>query len=150
MFKIGDSEIVSFKQPIRSHGTTGIFTYMTGWFLFVNVGKYTSPMDAMGEKWNTKSLKYSGISRGNVISNGFLLEFLIPKPRERWWIQCSSLDGKRPPTQSRLYAIWYRFLASDSLQHFSTFSRHFSHKNSGELRDKQVEWEFPNLWSNGF
>ena len=29
------------------HGT-GIFTYMNGWFLLVNVGKYTSPMDPLG------------------------------------------------------------------------------------------------------
>ena len=27
----------------------GIFAYMNGWFLWVNVGKYTSPMDAMGD-----------------------------------------------------------------------------------------------------
>ena len=30
------------------HGT-GIFTYMNGGFLWLNVGKYTSPMDGMGE-----------------------------------------------------------------------------------------------------
>ena len=43
---------VSFREcnPWRIHGTKRIFTYMNNWFLKVNVGKYTSPIDPMGKK----------------------------------------------------------------------------------------------------
>ena len=36
-------------KSYRIHGT-GLFTYMNGWFFWLNVGKYTSPMDPMG-RW---------------------------------------------------------------------------------------------------
>ena len=38
----------TLSYPITDPRIYVVFTYMNGWFLWLNVGKYTSPMDPMG------------------------------------------------------------------------------------------------------
>ena len=52
-----------FKKRSHTIHGTGIFTYMNGWFFNGKlVGKYTSPMDGMGNI-NNKNRKNGGIER---------------------------------------------------------------------------------------
>ena len=78
-------------QTIYHPWENGIFTYMNGWFLMLNVGKYTSPMDDTMEFdifWGAKNLVHNKFKRiwftAEDLNFFFWSRRAIPKTRCRY------------------------------------------------------------------